>query len=417
MSELFSNASFLERLLSAFSALWSFWTVWLPLVLGTVFYETWMKYVHTKFIAEKETVLLEIRIPRDITKSPVAMEIFLNSLYQSSSGNFISVFLKGSVRPWFSLEIVSLGGNVKFFIWCQKSSKNSIEAQLYSQYPNIEIYEAEDYSLPVVYDQEAIGLNGAQLTLTKPDPYPIKTYVDYGLDRDPKEEFKIDPITPLIEFLGSLKPQEQGWVQILVQAHKTEKALEGRIFKKKEDWKKAAKDEIKKIVKDSIFAGGKDKDGNEIKTDYGRISSAEKDTILAIERSISKNAFDTMIRLIYVAPKDVFNSGGLGGIIGSLGSFNSLTLNGFKKGWGPTYDYAWQDFGKKKEHINKRKLLEAYKKRSFFNIPYKNFHGKPFVLTTEELATIFHFPGEVSKTPTFERILSKKSEAPANLPI
>jgi hypothetical protein len=38
-------------------------------------------------------------------------------------------------------------------------------------------------------------------------------------------------------------------------------------------------------------------------------------------------------------------------------------------------------------------------------------------MTTEELATIYHFPGDVSKTPTLSRITAKKAEPPANLPI
>jgi hypothetical protein len=39
------------------------------------------------------------------------------------------------------------------------------------------------------------------------------------------------------------------------------------------------------------------------------------------------------------------------------------------------------------------------------------------ILNTEELATIFHFPGQVAGTPTLERVPSKKAEAPSNLPI
>lgn len=416
MPEFLTTMPVLARMLEIFSTLWTFWSVWLPLLLGITFYEIWMRYVHTKYIYERQNILLEIRIPKEILKSPIAMEMFFNTLYLTSSGSFVTVFLKGSVRPWFSLEMVSTGGNVRFFIWTQKDFKNVIEAQMYSQYPNVEIYEVDDYCADFVYDQEVNNVTGAQLGLTKADPYPIKTYVDYGLDKDPKEEFKIDPITPLIEFLGSLKPLEQACVQILIQAHKTEKALEGRIFKKKEDWKKEAKEEIKKIIKNSIFAGEKDKEGKEVKMEYGRLSPAEKDIIEAIERSVSKNAFETMIRILYMAPKEVFNSGGASGVIGAFRSFGSQNLNGFKKQWGPGYDYTWQDPRKKKEHKNKLKLLEAYKMRSFFNLPYKNFHGKAFILTTEELATIFHFPGEVSKTPTFERILSRKGEAPANLP-
>ena len=59
-------------------------------------------------------------------------------------------------------------------------------------------------------------------------------------------------------------------------------------------------------------------------------------------------------------------------------------------------------------------MLDAYKRRSYFFKPHKTPH---FVLNAEELATLFHFPGQVAAAPTLTRIGSKKMEAPANLPI
>jgi hypothetical protein len=55
--------------------------------------------------------------------------------------------------------------------------------------------------------------------------------------------------------------------------------------------------------------------------------------------------------------------------------------------------------------------------RSYFFPPYRNYGCDPFILSTEELATIFHFPGNVSATPSLPKIASKKSEPPINLPI
>ncbi len=389
----------------------------MPLLLGFIFYEIWMRYSRTVFISKLEPVLLEIKVPKEVNKSPAAMEVVLSGLYQTFSGTLTLAYLKGFTRAWFSLELVSMGGAVKFYVWTPKLYKNNVEALLYSQYPNIEVHEVEDYSLGFNYDKNLTALNGGQMGLTKPDVYPIKTYVDYGLDKDPKEEYKIDPLVPLVEYLGSLKPHEQAWIQILIRAHKSEGLKEGHLLKK-EDWKKAAKEEIKKILKESLFAPAPAPDGGEVRHDYMRLSPAEKDAVMAIERSINKFAFDTMIRMIYFAPKNLYDLMVPGNMVDKFKhQFSSQTLNGFTKKWGPTYDYKWQDFRGTKEITNKRKLVDAYKRRSFFNPPYKNFHGKPFILTTEELATIYHLPGEVAKTPTFERVLSKKSEAPANLPV
>jgi hypothetical protein len=62
----------------------------------------------------------------------------------------------------------------------------------------------------------------------------------------------------------------------------------------------------------------------------------------------------------------------------------------------------------------KRRMLDAYKRRMFFFYPYKY---KAMVMTNEELATMFHFPGQVAQTPGLPRIPSKRAQAPTNLPI
>ena len=42
--------------------------------------------------------------------------------------------------------MISIEGVVRFFIWTEAAFKNIIEAQLYAQYPTVEIYEASDYT-------------------------------------------------------------------------------------------------------------------------------------------------------------------------------------------------------------------------------------------------------------------------------
>ena len=99
--------------------------------------------------------------------------------------------------------------------------------------------------------------------------------------------------------------------------------------------------------------------------------------------------------------------------MGAFKQYGSNGLNGFKPVNATTFDYPWQDY--KNTRMNKKKatLFNAYCARGYFHPPYSR---KPFVLNTEELATIFHFPGSVAETPTFERIESRKGEPPSNLP-
>lgn len=400
----------LDGLVKAFKYIYWATPVWLPIVFLFTLFNAWVYYRRSAYFGSLGSVLLEIKLPKEIFKSPAAMEIVLQTLFQGGGETtWIDRVWLGKKRDWFSLEIVSTGGKVSFYIWTRPKYKNVIESQIYSQYPGVEVYEVEDYTLPFFYQPGQNDIWGCGFQLTAPDPYPIKTYIDYGLEKDPKEEFKIDPMTATIEFLGSITSGQNIWIQILVRAHKKRRVLD--LFDEKEDaWKDEAKSQIKTIIEGLKIEG----------STFGRIpTKGESEKIAALERSVTKLPFDCGIRAIYFAEKDKFNSANIGGITGSFKQYGSLDLNGFKpSGWMTIFDYPWQEWFGAKEKL-KPILLDEYKLRRFFHSPYlgKNFYHPIFVLNVEELATIFHFVGSVASTPTFERVASKKSEAPANLPI
>jgi hypothetical protein len=188
----------------------------------------------------------------------------------------------------------------------------------------------------------------------------------------------------------------------------------GRLIPKP-DWKSGLEKEIKEILKKGRLKPEDDKTLDSTK----HLSGGQKDVIEAIERAASKPAFDTMIRAAYIAEKSAFNANNIGDLINCLKAYGSTDLNGFKPGFFAGHlDYPWQDPGGRKKAKWERQLLEAYKRRSFFNTPFKYFHSNPYIMTSEEIATMWHFPsGTVAATPTLTRIPSKKAEAPANLPV
>lgn len=395
------------------------WPIWLPILMIWLFLNTWLSYKRRAWMREKGSILLEIKLPREIARSPAAMEVVLSGLSDSTVGSLTDVFVDGRLREWLSLEMVSFGGEVKFFIWAFPRSKKNIEARIYAQYPDAEIFEVEDYATKVIFDLNKIDIWGCTTKLNKADPYPIKTYIDYELDKSGKEQEEIvDPIAPLLEHLGSLKPGEQAWVQIMIQAHRAEGLKDARIFTKP-DWQENIKKEIKNIIEKESFV----KPTKQTPDKSGAIpfmtflTNTQNKTIEAIERNAGKPAFDTMIRIVYLAPKEVFNKTTAYGILGAIRQFGSQNLNGIRPDWMTNMDYPWVDFRGAVMRRWKKTLLEAYKRRSFFNIPFKHLHGNPFILTAEELATVFHFPGRAITTPTLSRVPSKKATAPSNLPV
>ncbi|MCR4306902.1 MAG: hypothetical protein NUV42_02935, partial [Candidatus Yonathbacteria bacterium] len=347
-------------------------------------------------------------------KSPLAMEVVLNALHQTSGeSNWYAKYILGKSRVWFSLELVSIEGKVRFFLLTRPFFRSVVQNNIYAQYPTIEIFEVADYTSHVPYGQEGSdwSLWGLEFALTKEDPYPIKTYTDYGLDRDPKEEFKIDPMTPMLEMLGSLGKGNQMWIQILVRATKKDNKKAGGLFGKASDWKKDGEKLIEKLRKE--YSEQKPKPGQTVAFDR-TLTKGQQEEIAAIERSISKLGFDCGIRGIYLAKGDTFDATNIPGLLGAFKQYNSNELNGFKPSNVTGFDFPWEDFQNMRLSKKKATLFNAYVQRSYFHPPYKR---KSFVLNSEELATIFHFPGSVAETPTFERIESKKVEPPANLPV
>jgi hypothetical protein len=405
--------------------------IMLAVLLCSIFWDLWVNYVQTKQFLGLKYTLLEMTLPRDTWKSPRAMEIVLNSLHNSSDGSKYAQFWKGETRPWYSLELISIEGVVKFLIWTEDRRKQGVMSAIYSQYPEMEIREVEDYSKAVHFDPKELKVWAAEFTFSKAEKdngwaYPIKTYVDYGLDKDPKEEFKTDPLLPLLEWLGSVGPNQQVWFQFLLRAHKKEYVKPGHVMLKYDPWKDQAEKEINKILMrdPETKVSGEDvvitrPDGTpSIVSKKPTISGPEQEIVDAIGRKLTKLPFDVGIRALYIAKKEIFNTPfGIGGIIGNMKQYNSESLNGFIPNgdkWTPSLSDPWQDYKDMRRNRFSRIAIKAYKRRSYFYPPFKS---KWLVLNSEELATIYHFPGSVAQTPTLGRVPSKRSQAPANLPI
>ncbi len=361
------------------------------------------------------------------------MELVLNSLYQTGGhGNWLQKYWGGAVRNWFSLEIVSIEGSIHFYIRTSVKFKSIIQSQVYAQYPQAEVTEVEDYteSVPDFTKDGPIQLWGCNFALTnKEEVYPIKTYIEYGLDRavgSLDEEQRIDPITPMLEFMGSIGVGEQIWFQILVRGATNRFTVKNS--KGEEESNKAWTDKVKQVIRDfNASLTEKDKEGKTIAT--RRATKGEQMVIEAIERNASKIGFDAGIRTIYITQKDKFDANRIAGVTGMVRQYGASDYNGFKPDGATAFDFPWQDLTGSKIIKKKKDLLGAYKARAFFygGFDLKNPKtyttypeingGKAYILSTEELATLFHLPGRVAETSSFVRIEATKAQPPSNLPI
>ncbi|HEX8994072.1 MAG TPA: hypothetical protein VF803_02360 [Candidatus Paceibacterota bacterium] len=381
------------------------------------------EYVWLKDTAKTEFCVLEIKLPEELTQTPYAMELVLRGIYQSGAGLTAYHNWRYGERPAvFSLELGSDEGRVHFYIWMKKKYKVLVENQIYAHYPTVQVSEVPDYTLKMPFDPAVITMTGVEFTLQKPDPFPIVTYVEVGLDKPgTKEEHKHDPFASVLEYLGSLGPGEHAWIQYIIRSHdqgfpcassgvptdpKTGKPVGI------EEW---AKIEVQKI---NDTAKSKGADGKEF-IDFMKLSAVDRKHQEAIQMKLNKQLFEVGVRTLYIAKKDQAKSPALTSLASIFRSFehgsSGRGLNGLKPVfWLGPFNVPWHDFMDIRKHMLWDRYYDAYITRQFFYPPHKH----PFiVLNTEELATLYHFPGSVVRTPTLQRLPSKRGEAPANLPI
>ncbi|HVB19943.1 MAG TPA: hypothetical protein VNF51_01480, partial [Candidatus Paceibacterota bacterium] len=355
-----------------------------------------------------------------LAKTPLAMEAFLSSIHLSpGESNWYVRWIKGGVRPWWSLEIASFEGRVHFFIWTWANFRRIIEGQLYAQYPGVQIVEALDYTRLITATPEEWSIWGCDFKHTAEDPLPIKTYVEYGLDTVQKEPEQVDPIANLIEFMNSAGKGEYLWLQFIIRVHKGEKYHKKTEKDDTYTWKDEAKEmveEIRRATRDSYV----DSLTGEVRPGFPNPTKGQSEKMAAIERNVSKFAFDVGARCIYMAKPENFKPILITHMIGLFKPFSTEGWNGITStAWLKRFDdYPWEFGAEKLKNRYRRKLVEAYRRRQFFHEPFS--FGVPrddtMVMSTEELATVFHIPSQSVQAPGLARVQSTTRGAPINLP-
>lgn len=396
-------------------------------ILYGLFRSTWMFWRQSIYKIFK-WVLLEIRIPREIQNSPYGMEQVLAAIHslRNTPNNLWEWYWAGEVTRWYSLELVSFGGETHFYVRCYFRQKGLVEAAFFSQYPDLELVEVEDYvdKIPdTVKELDQLGYDmwGSEMLLDKPSAYPIKTYHEF---ESPDENKEIDPISAFLEVLGKVKKEEMVAIQILIAPadYRWRDEFHNLVEKLKEP--KIKKEEIK---------GGEEGQFASFAKMIAR-SPGEIDILKAVENNLSKPAFDTLIRFVYLSPKQIFyDSFARRAITGSFNQYAALNLNRFRQNYTiSTRTMFWffpYFFPVRRNLYRKQRLFYEYKLRHIppqsvmgrFMSAYFlnwNFASRRFKINTECLATVYHPPTAMVLTaPHIPRVPSRKAGPPAGLAI
>ncbi len=361
------------------------WYILFPLVL-ILAYLTWRNYRKIDIIRDViESDLLVLEIPKANDKSELAAE----QLFASLHGIFRDkeeLKLNRGVQEHLSFEIASVNGQIRFYAWVPRTLRSFVEGQIYSQYPTVQIHEAEeDY---VAHEGQHSVVYSSEITLTDNEMLPIKTF----------QNFEVDPLAGITGTLAKLESSgEEVWIQVLARP------IADDWHKRSDSWVAG----VKKGKSASLLSGNTfswftslvealwkpPEEGKSAGSSAPELSDRNKTRIAEAEKKATKLGYEVKIRLAYLGDSTTNARLRMQAIVGTFKQYNSTNLNGFKTS---SASFAKED-------------LARYRNRAF--------NDRGYILNIEELASVFHLPHTNVETPNIVWASSKTAEPPAKLPI
>ncbi len=421
----------------------AFWWLFLLIILYNILTYTFIYYMCTTWNSapERRRILLEIKIPQSVTRPLRAMEMFFNAYWTTYDPpkDWRGVYFEGKTIVEASFELVGIEGTAHFYIRIPAMQKRFLESTLYAQYPEIEIFEVPDYTqtLPKEIPNKDWDIWGCDFQMNKPDIYPIRTYSEFFEEKtDTLDEAKrLDPVSNILELFSKLKKGEYIWFQItaLPIQNKEDNFLDrgareiDRLMKREKPAKSnpfildiiwGILTEVPLKIIDLFFPvtfrEPEEVKKQELFPEAMRMSTGERDVVTAIEKKISKTMYQCNIRFLQLSRIEVFDHvlKGFGpSFTVQFGTHNTNNIRPLSTTI--TKVQSPELFKNARLYYRKRELFWRYVDRE--RPPVKD---GIFILNSEELATMFHFPGyEVAPSVGLTRIEVKKVAPPASLPI
>ncbi len=294
-----------------------------------------------------------------------------------------------------ALEIVAdHEGLVTFFVTAPRYMVQFVSQQMQAQFHDAHIEEVEDYNIFSPTSTEQIS----EINLAKPNMFSVKTYT----------QGDSDPLNALTNAMSQFQKDEGGAIQILVRpAHKSWRTRGTKVAREMQQGRKL-KDALRRAstfgffirnVRRYTLPASNEKEREHDKNPYQplyqyRLSPMEEEIVKSIEKKASKAGMETQIRVVASAANIERAEGLLNNILHSFAQFSSYEYeNAFRAGKGK----------------NNRALLEKFVHREYSK-------NKINVLSTEELASVFHLPLADTETPNIRWLAARKAPAPFNLP-
>ncbi|PIS21553.1 hypothetical protein COT51_02190 [candidate division WWE3 bacterium CG08_land_8_20_14_0_20_41_15] len=352
-----------------------------------------------------DNVILLVKVPRDsgeeeeLKTAPLAAEQMFSSLHGL-------LRITPEIQEHISFEVFSTGDTfskgergIFFYVTTPKSVRDFVESQIYAQYPDAQIDEVEDYLSTI---KPGGTMTGAYISTEKEDFFPIKTFRD----------FEVDPLSAVTGAMSKVNNDGCIWIQYLLCPLADGWQDEGHQYvdivregKKKSTFSLSAfagevitgvVDLLASIPQAIINPPEQYSSGKPLVKDPlpPRLSAGKELALKSLENKLSKMGFRTVVRVGSCAGTKEKAENQLRSVIATFKQYSISDLNGFTGGIYPP-------------SINE--FVDECRERS---LP-KN-HA--FILSTEEIASIFHFPSSTVETPAISWTKAKHGEPPLNLP-
>jgi len=297
-------------------------------------------------------VLLQVVVPRDNEIKIDAAEQMISAFSSIKKGGKLA-FLK--LQEHISFEIVALPEEIKLYVSVPQNLRDMIEKQINGAYPGADVKEASEYNIFSENGKVAY----CEYQFRSSTFMPIKVYKD----------LPVDPLSSITSALAKMRDGEGAAIQIIIAPAD-------------KNWSSAGRKYISKTKKNES-----DPEKASYKVDAKQLE--------AIENKCSKPGFEISIRIV-VSSNDL--SSAKAHMQNIKATFEQLSSDG-------------NGFKSRKIRLGKMFLNDfIYRYQPMFY-----FGRNRIVLSSEELATIFHFPNKTVETPFIVWLNAKRAPAPQQM--
>lgn len=298
-----------------------------------------------------EMVTLEVKLSKENEIKIDAADQMFSSFSSLKKSGFFS-FLE--VDDVISFEIIGKNAEIRFYVSAPVRIIDLIEKTIYGYYPTADIKKVNE---PNIFSEQGKVVFGA-LVQKESSYMPIRVYRD----------LPTDSLSAITSTLSKFNNNEAGIIQILIRPAGPK-------------WKKIGK---------SYISSTKKNEANPEKATF----KTDPRVLEKIDDKCSKSGFETTVRFVVTAPSKEIADTHLKNIKNSFTQLNSDTNN----------------FTGAKIYFKGGFMINFIYK--FFPVLDLPFAKSVSILSTDELATLFHFPNKTVETPHIQWLKAKTAPVP-----